>query len=239
MNTEKEYSGKFWKHMAFHVHSDRNPEKAKLAGERLAFVMDNKKNEQLLVKRAMTWGIPIPVDIKAWYDSSFKVKTGWNVMFTGNFVDVLFQRGLNKVAFSGYIVDFKRDNTNQKITIYISERNGKIRVVEVKYVNIEILCEADSDGFGYERAKSFYGSFKKENAKKVAAELAKEKRNKVKELFKKVNLKPNNNYKYFGLKMNYDGIWYDVVKTTTNKVILSYCGIEIKINIEDAKKVYA
>jgi hypothetical protein len=225
---------KLWKVLAFHVHSDRNPDpkSQKLASERITKIMDNKFNEVILLKCAREWGIDIP-------QAKNSMPSGLDVLYTGSFVDVLWRQDENKVAFSGYIVDFIKNSITDNIKVYICQPDGKIRVIYVASANINILRGKVDNLQAYGAAREAYNDFVMKAAADKKKKDTKEKRDKNKENFKKVGLKANTNYKYNGLKMDYDGIWYNVVRTTSNKVILVYCGTEIKISIENANKVYA
>lgn len=241
----QEFEGKkLWKILAFHVHSDHNPGMKKLAGERLTAVMDNKNDDAYLTLLAKKWGIPVPEGSYVKNETIVEWVTGWSALFTSNLVDILFNKKHDKIYLQGFIVDFKRDSDGVKV--YICTLDDIIKVVYIKEEHIEILRTKKRDEANWEanyhlylNAKKVYNAFLSKETEKRKKKEAKEKRDKLKELFKKVGLKPITNYKYYGLRMDYNGIWYDVIRTTTNKVILAYMGIEIKISIENANKVYA
>ena len=52
-------------------------------------------------------------------------------------------------------------------------------------------------------------------------------------------MRANTNYEGKGLKMNYNGVIFDVIKTTTKNVVLSYLNIQVIIDVKNATKVFS
>jgi hypothetical protein len=240
---QQEYNGKLWKFIINAVHPDINPEMRKIdnkiIGERVDIVMNHKNDEPFLVKKAVIWGIKLPSNIVDYYKAWKKFNYGIDVIFKGNFVDVLYTKHGDKVYFSGWIVDIQFEMATRKKVIYFVTENDIIKIIKVTRENEEIIRSEDIEHpyNEYQKAAKVFQTYKKNEKSKEAKKIAKEKRDKYKEMFKKVGLKPVTEYKYDCLNMEYNGVTYRVVKTTTNKVVLSYIGILIKIRIEDATRV--